>query len=181
MKHFKIHNGAITTETKPEVSAAFKLPDGEYLVLVYEKGSAIAEIEKITEWFANLPPDFSDTDLLQNKLNAMCFYQLRFAKEIGASAFSKTQASARADVNYAKLKNDIRSNGMAPAEAQSVAKERNEEAYNNEANAEAYDDLIQAQMTALNNIIKAMSQMISNIKKEKEYIMRGTNPALPTQ
>ena len=181
MQHFKINNGAITAETKATVSAAFKLSDGEYILQIYEKGSAISEIEKITEWFANLPPDFSDTDMLQNRLNAMCFYQLRFAKEIGASAFSKTQARARADVNYAKLKNELRNGGMAPAEAQSVAKERNEEVYNEEAAAEAYDDLIQAQMTALNNIIKAMSQMISNIKKEKEYIMRGTNPALPTQ
>jgi hypothetical protein len=179
MINFKIENGAISEQSKKDVGAAFKIDDGEYLLFIYKKDSATVEIEKITVWFAALPIDFSDVDQLQKNLNLLCFYQWRFANEVGASAFDKTRARMRADVGYAKLKNDLRNNGTGATEAQSIAKERNESAYLEEANAEAYDDLIKAQNTALNNIIKAMSQHIATIKKEREYSGRAANPDFP--
>lgn len=176
MTQIEITNRQISDASKPKVRTAFEnLPDGEYILQFYEVGSAISEATKIAEWYNKIPSDFQDLDALQKALDGIAYYCFLYTNELGFASQEKRVAQTNSLVSLAREKMKFRGEGDGVTDAGAKAKIASAELSNQEAIAEAYHEVVAAQLKALNGIQTAMVMRISQLKKEREYMSVGNN------
>ena len=180
MQTFEVKDGKVTPDTRPDLANAFtNLKDGEYIVSILEYNTAFAQIEVISEWFANLPPDFNDAYSLQMKMNNFAYYLLRYTTISGAAGFDEAKKESAYESKYALLKKKYRDDGLNASAAVANAAHDCRGLYLEYTSAKAYKDLIDIQIRTAQLVFNAMQMHISLLKKEKNFTEQ-TGHSFPT-
>ena len=181
MHNFEIKDGKLTAESNARLRPIFTQTDGEYCISVYQKGSAGYFINEIIEWYHSLPADYCDIEKMQWQLKELTYQNWRFTRDIGLSSAQKISSRFKVKIAHGKTKRDLIESGKGVQEAANLATVNNEVLYEQEAAAEANDDIIQAEQKAINSIINGMSQHLATMKQERGLLMRSDSHNLPQQ